>query len=351
MHHRLTFQTTYPWTKAPLIAQAPMLNIAGPELATAVSAAGGIGFIAGGNDVSNLESKFQKAEQLAKEYKAAGGSLDQNSLQLYEGPNLPVGVGFLSWGADIKVALPLIVRYRPCAVWLFAPSNSAANQVPWVEGIRAQTGGSVAIWVQVGSGSDGGGHGLQHSASIVSLVPEVIDQLSAETSVIPNGPIKPKIVAAGGLVDGRGVAAALTLGAEGVVMGTRFLASLEVSIPKGYQQAILDASDGGVHTIRSAVYDRVRGFLRWPPKYSPRGIVNETHRDFVTGKVTEQENYDLYQDALKKGNPGYGPNGRLATFAGTAVGLVREILPAGEIVRRSRKETEAILKIDRLARL
>ncbi|GLA99823.1 hypothetical protein AtubIFM57143_008524 [Aspergillus tubingensis] len=315
-----------------------MLNIAGPELATAVSAAGGIGFIAGGNDVSNLDSKFQKAEQLVKEYKAAEGSPDQNRLQLYDGPNLPVGVGFLSWGADLKMALPLIVRYCPCAVWLFAPPNSAADQVPWVEGIRTQTGGSVTIWVQVGSvedaidavaklqpdvlvvqGSDGGGHGLQHSASIVSLVPEIIDHLDDKPPVNANGSLKPRIVAAGGLVDGRGVAAALTLGAEAVVMGTRFLASLEVPIPKGYQQAIIEASDGGIHTVRSAVYDR--------------------------------QNYDLYQKALKKGNPGYGPNGRLATFAGTAVGLVKEILPAGEIVRRTRNETESILKTDRLAKL
>lgn len=370
MDRRPTFQSTYPWTKAPVIAQAPMLNIAGPELATAVSAAGGIGFIAGGNDVSNLDSKFQKAEQLVKEYKAAEGSPDQNRLQLYDGPNLPVGVGFLSWGADLKMALPLIVRYRPCAVWLFAPPNSAADQVPWVEGIRTQTGGSVTIWVQVGSvedaidavaklqpdvlvvqGSDGGGHGLQHSASIVSLVPEIIDHLDDKPPVNANGSLKPRIVAAGGLVDGRGVAAALTLGAEAVVMGTRFLASLEVPIPKGYQQAIIEASDGGIHTVRSAVYDRVRGFLYWPSKYSPRGIVNQTHTDFVAGKVTEQQNYDLYQKALKKGNPGYGPNGRLATFAGTAVGLVKDILPAGEIVRRTRNETESILKTDRLAKL
>ncbi|GKZ33784.1 hypothetical protein AbraIFM66950_003821 [Aspergillus brasiliensis] len=368
MYQRRTSETTYPWTKAPVIVQAPMLNIAGPELAIAVSAAGGLGFIAGGNDVSSLESKFQRAEQLVKDYKSAGGSPNENRLQLYNGPTLPVGVGFLSWGADIKVALPLIVRYRPCAVWLFAPPDSAADQVPWVEGIRAQTGGRVAIWVQVGSvedaidavaklhpdvlvvqGSDGGGHGLQNSASIVSLVPEVIDRLDAESSVSRKGSMKPRIVAAGGLVDGRGVAAALTLGAEAVVMGTRFLASLEVPIPKGYQQAILDASDGGVHTTRSAVYDRVRGFLSWPSKYSPRGIVNETHTDFVAGKVTEQENYDLYQKAQQE-CPVYGPTGRMATFAGTAVGLVRDILPAGEIVRRVRKETEAILR-DRLAKL
>ncbi|PWY95966.1 inosine monophosphate dehydrogenase [Aspergillus sclerotioniger CBS 115572] len=372
MSNKPPFQKTYPWTSAPIIAQAPMLNIAGPELATAVSAAGGIGFVAGGNDVSNLERKFQRAEQLIKDYKAAaaaeGNLPTNNSLQFYNGPNLPIGVGFLNWGADIKTALPLIIRYRPCAVWLFAPPNCAADQVPWVEGIRAQTSGSVAIWAQVGSvedavdavaklhpdvlvvqGSDGGGHGLEKSASIVSLVPEVIDKLCEDGQ--GNMERLPRIVAAGGLVDGRGVAAALVLGAEAVVMGTRFLASSEAGIQRGYQEAILEASDGGVCTIRSTVYDRVRGFRSWPGKYSPRGIVNRTHTELVAGKVSERENYDLYQKALEQESPGYGANGRLATFAGTAVGLVREVLPAGEIVRGVRKETEAVLRVDRVARL
>lgn len=75
------------------------------------------------------------------------------------------------------------------------------------------------------------------------------------------------MVAAGGIVDGRGIAATLAFGSTGVAMGTRFLASVEASIARGYQNEILRASDGGVCTVRSTVYDRVRGIKDWPARY------------------------------------------------------------------------------------
>ncbi|OJK02308.1 hypothetical protein ASPACDRAFT_76709 [Aspergillus aculeatus ATCC 16872] len=368
----------YPWTQSPLIVSAPMRDVSGPALAVAVSGAGGLGFIAGGDDVSNLESKLVEAQRLVAARKARNLSPDQNRVLLHDDSTLPVGVGVINWGADLDVALPLIVKYRPCAVWLFAPSTSAADQVPWVEKIRAETDGKVSIWVQVGSvqdamdaatqlrpdvlvaqGSDGGGHGLANSASVLVLVPELIDQLHATTTTttINSGPdsssptIVPKIVAAGGLVDGRGAAAAFTLGAEAIVMGTRFLASFEADVPKEYQEAVVLTTDGGLNTIRSRVFDSARGTVKWPSKYQARGVVNRTYTDFQAGKVTESASYDQYQEALSHEKEKYGPHGKIDTFFGTGVGLVREILPAAEIVRRIRQETESILRSDRLSKL
>ena len=84
-------------------------------------------------------------------------------------------------------------------------------------------------------------------------MPEVHDALQAAEV---NGV---SLVAAGGIVEGRGVAAALALGAEGVAMSTRFLACKEAQVMKSYQGDVLRSSDGGVNTIRTKIYDELRG--------------------------------------------------------------------------------------------
>ncbi|KAJ4201357.1 hypothetical protein NW759_015674 [Fusarium solani] len=347
-----------------------MRGVSGAALAVAVSAGGGLGFIAGGDDVSTLEGKFEAAKRLVAEQKAQSESREENPLLLHTGSTLPVGVGFLNWGADIEVALPLIVKYRPVAVWLFAPRDGAADQHSWARRIRDQTDDDVSIWVMVGDigdatdamkhlqpdvlvlqGADGGGHGLATSASILALVPEMVDKIVTRHLDDPHRAPIPKIVAAGGLVDGRGIAAALMLGAEGVAMGTRFLASFESEITKEYQKAVVDTQDGGRSTIRSPIFDKARGTIFWPPKYAARGVINRTYSDFAQGKVTEADSFSQYQQDLEDAQVKYGVNGRINTLVSTAVGLVREVLPAAEIVRRVRKQAKTLLDCNRMSRL
>ncbi|KAL3437984.1 hypothetical protein BDV09DRAFT_161475 [Aspergillus tetrazonus] len=345
-------QTTYPWTKMPLLASAPMLNIASAQLAVSVSAAGGLGFLAGGFDVSSLESNLEEAVQLIKQ-------LNSPAQQIYAASGiLPIGVGFLNWGADLPRSIAAVANYRPCAVWFFGAKTIPEDLRPWFEQVRAVTDSKTKIWVQVGTvseavavaeslspdvlvvqGSDAGGHGLTKSASIITLVPEVKDALEARQlkNHIP-------IIAAGGIVDGRGLAASLVLGASGAAMGTRFLASSEARIARGYQDEVLRASDGGVSTVRSTVYDRVRGILSWPSRYDGRGVINQTYIDAVERGMSDEENKALYEEELKKGDSGWGPNARLTTYAGTGLGLVREILPAADIVANVIREAESTLQ-------
>ena len=111
------------------------------------------------------------------------------------------------------------------------------------------------------SRANAGGHGFEKGAGIVSLVPEVHDALARDGfSHIP-------LVASSGIVDARGVAAALALGAQGVVMGTRFLASEEVIVHPMYQAAVLQAQDGGQVTTRSKLFDELNGPNIWPAAY------------------------------------------------------------------------------------
>lgn len=182
--------------------------------------------------------------------------------------------------------------------------------------------GKTKIWVQIGTvtdaievarschpdvlvvqGADAGGHGLAQGAGIMSLLPEVADSLrSIGMKSIP-------LVAAGGIVEGRGTPACLALGGHGVVMGTRFLASKEANIAKGYQDDVLRTNDGGRNTVRTSVYDTLRG-TDWPRQYNGRGIINHSYLDAQKGMVMD-ENKRLYQEALQKGDLEWGQSGRV----------------------------------------
>lgn len=351
MSQASVLRSTYPWVKTPILASAPMLNIAMASLAVSVSSAGGIGFLAAGYDVSNLERNLEEATSLVTQQ--SSGPLRQSYT---ENGIIPIGVGFLNWGADLQRSVTAVQKYKPCAVWFFAPNNQPHDLIPWAEQVRAVTSDKTKIWVQVGTvteaievadmvrpdvlivqGSDAGGHGLVRSASIFTLVPEVRDALrEREMDHIP-------ILAAGGIVDGRGMAASLALGASGSVMGTRFLASEEANIARGYQGHVLRAFDGGVSTARSTVYDRIRGIRGWPCRYDGRGVINESYVDAMERGMSDEENKQLHDEELKKGDSGWGPNGRLTTYAGTGVGLVKEALPAAAIVENVLTEAKDTL--------
>jgi nitronate monooxygenase len=232
--------------------------------------------------------------------------------------------------------------------------------VEWTQKVREATDGVSKVWIQIGSvaeavnvckscqpdvlviqGIDAGGHGLNKGAGLISIIPEVVDTLR---DLVRDGAIErlPHFVAAGGVADGRGVAAALALGAEGVVMGTRYLASHEAEIAQGYKAEVLRARDGGQTTARSGVYDTLRGITEWPEEYGGRGVVNDSYHDALNGMPWE-ENKNLYNEAVNKGDEGWGENGRLTAYAGTCVGLVKKVQSAKEITEGVREEAKAIL--------
>jgi len=267
-------------------------------------------------------------------------------------------VGFINWGSSLSTAIPVIQKYRPAAAWFFAPT-SISSLVEWTKETR-KASPDTQIWVQVGSvsdalsvvkdvkpdvlvvqGSDAGGHGLALGAGVISLVPEVID--AVEALVVNEGRSSPLIIAAGGIVEARGAAAAFALGVSGVAMGTRFLASKEAVVAKGYQHEVLRAKDGGQTTIRSKLYDNLRGTTGWGESYDGRGIINKSYGDAVAG-LDEDENKKLYEEAMKKGDEGWGVEGRLTTYAGTGIGLVKEVKSAGEIVREVSDGARDVLK-------
>lgn len=329
-----------------------MGGFAWAPLATAVSQAGGLGFIGSLNDMSQLRTQLEQARET---FKASFNDSIKTS------PTLPLGVGILAFICKIEDAVPVIAEYKPTIVWLFA-AKELEDYKEWAEKLR-QASPQTKIWVQVGNvgaaltvakiarpdalclqGADAGGHGFKAGSGIISLLPEATDALRRE------GLGHMPLLASGGIADGRGVAAALALGAAGAVMGTRFLASKEVSIHPTAQAAILEAEDGGQATKRSKLFDQLEGPNIWPGAYDGRSLLMRSFDDYANG-VSLEEIQTLHSEALKHNDRGYatGGNGRAAIWAGTGVGLVKGIEEAVDILQSVRREyMQAIVRLNRL---
>lgn len=227
---------------SPFIANAPMYGTATAALATAVTKAGGfgvfpaseiphykmliiIGFIGGGFDFTSSSSQLSTLEkELLKARELLGlRALPEQDSNEQDIDSLPIGVGFLTFhNGDASGLVPLIRRHRPAAVWLFAPASDQHTKL--IKEVKSAGGAwNLKTFVQIGSvktaleaiddgadvivvqGSDAGGHQFANNSSIVTLLPEVVD-------AIQNSKKEVSILAAGGIMDGRGIAAALALG-------------------------------------------------------------------------------------------------------------------------------------------
>ncbi|KAI1453957.1 inosine monophosphate dehydrogenase [Annulohypoxylon moriforme] len=332
----------YPWVSNPIIINAPMEASAGDELAVAVSKAGGIGMIGSAVNMADLEAKLERARASF----ASHPSFSTRS-------TLPLGVDLLPFVSKMDKAMPLLVKYRPAILWLFA-AREPDDYGTWAQAVRQQCP-ETKIWVQVGSataalqvakvcnpdvlvlqGADAGGHGVERGTGIVSLFPQAADTLQAEGfGHIP-------LVAAGGLVDGRGVAAALALGAAGVVMGTRFLAATEAIVHPQYRAAFLKAKDGALDTVRSKVFDLLQGPSVWPTMYDGRALATDSYVDSINGVPIERIR-ELHSEATADEDAGFGKNPRAAVWVGASVGIVNDVKPAAEIVNEVRDSAISIL--------
>jgi nitronate monooxygenase len=292
------------------IVSAPMAFAAGGALAAAVSRAGGLGLIGGGyGDAAWLEQQFALAQ------------------------GERIGVGFITWSlARQPSLLEGVLRHRPAAVMLsFGDPRPFANAVRQAGAVlicqcqelsHVRDAVAAGADVVVAQGAEAGGHGA--SRGTLSLVPEVADWLAA------NAP-DTLLLAAGGIADGRGLAAALMLGADGVLMGTRLWASAEALVKEGHRQAILQT--GGDGTLRTRIPDIVRE-LPWPPGFTARirrnAFTERWHgREEALAAAAAQEG-PRYKQAFEAGDPEH-----TAVWFGEAAGLVRSIAPAATIVEET----------------
>ncbi|KAK8145670.1 hypothetical protein G3M48_004168 [Beauveria asiatica] len=265
----------FPWTTAPVIINAPMIGAACPALASEVSKAGGIGFI---SSIVNLEPGSRELTKANDNLAEVRHLLNQPS----SGGAVHAGMSCITGHASVShftdTVLPVIAAQRPAALWLFAPADHATAR-PHARIIAAGDGADVVVC----QGIDAGGHQFRRGMGVVSLVPEVRRMLLEE---FPEREVA--LVAAGGIVNGKGVAAALALGADGVVMGTRFTVADESIYPDFRKAQVLAATDGGKSTLKSQFNDQMNNSALWGPLYDGRALVSEIHDKFLGGATLEE---------------------------------------------------------------
>lgn len=283
---------------------APMGGVAGGVLARAVTEAGGLGSIGVGyQGVDFIERELS----LAKEAR--------------------VGIGFITWDlAGSSERLDVALAHRPALLQL-----SFGDAAPFVSRI-ARAGVKLALQVQsvsdakravdlgasivIAQGTEAGGHGA--ARALFPLLPAIVD------AVTPT-----PVVAAGGIADGRGLLAALALGASGVLIGTRFIAATEALAAAEAKAKVVTSS--GDSTLRTRVFDIVRG-LAWPEPYTGRALRNRfTHewhgREAQLSAALDEES-SRYAAAAERND--------LETalvWAGEGVDLIRRIEPAAAIIQ------------------
>jgi nitronate monooxygenase len=299
------------------ILNAPMGMVAGAGLAAAVSAGGGLGLIGGA---------FRDPDGVRAELRAAKDLTDR-----------PVGIGFISHldeTADLAAAalaegVRVIAHSFADPTPFVAPAHDAGAlvlcQVRTVA--EAERAAAAGVDVIVAQGTEAGGH--TGRVSTLPLVPAVIDAVAP----LP-------VVAAGGIGDARGIAAALVLGAEGVWLGTRFEATPEALVSRDFRQRIVAA--GTDDTVLTETFDlAIR--MPWPDGIAIRALRNrftdEWHGREDAVRAWPPERADEYRSGDYLFSRDYG-----ATPAGESVGVVRGVEPAADLVRRLAAETTAILR-------
>jgi nitronate monooxygenase len=298
------------------IVLAPMGVVASGSLAAAVSNGGGLGLVGCGHgDREEIERELPIVSETARGV---------------------WGVGFIAWAArpeDLSRAL----EFRPPAVMLsfgdpapLAPlvldagAKLLVQVTSLTEATRARDVGASVI---VAQGTEAGGHG--GGRSTLPFVPAVVDLVAP----VP-------VLAAGGIADGRGVAAALCLGAGGALIGTRFIATNEANITPAYKGEILRRT--GDETERSELFD-LAASAPWPKPYTMRYLRNrflDGWRGREDELAADADTKRCFADAIERYDLGILP-----VAAGEAVDLIGKLESASDLVGSIARQAEQIFAL------
>ncbi len=282
-------------TRYPIV-QAPMGWIARSALASAVSNAGGLGVI---------ETSSGETENCMREIERMPSLTDKPF-----GINLPLlflrdermidfvaqsGVKFVTTSAGSPGKLLERLKKADIIVYHAVPTVKAA--------LKAVAAGVDGLVVE---GSEGGGFKNPEEVSTLVLLQAIRDKVD-----VP-------MIAAGGIIDGRGMAAALALGAEGVQMGTRFVSSLESPVHANFKQAILDAEETGTLVLNKQATPCVRA------------LKTERTKDIFAAGLMPKDSFARIQELYFGGDMEASLG-----LAGQTAGLIHEVLPVAEIIRRT----------------
>src|SRR3712207_440529 len=302
------------------IMQAAIWPATAPELVAAVSEAGGLG---------SIGSVFESAE-----------SVERQIARVRELTDRPFAVNHVVPLLDDE-AFEATLEAKPAVVSLalgdpidlveqiHAAGAKVIHQVHTVE--QAREVAELGVDVIIAQGSEAGGQGMALGVGAMALIPQVVDAVDP----IP-------VLAAGGIADGRGLAAALVLGAQGANVGTRFLASQEASADVTWKRAILETESEDVVRLEvfkeilpstsDRAYETVPRVMRTPFVEEWQRRPEEARRE--AGRLRAE-----IMSAVQQRKPH-----ELMPFTGQTAGLIHEMLPAAEIVRTMVTEAEQALE-------
>lgn len=315
------------------IALAPMAGASGGELAAACAKAGALSLIGGGyGDLDWTQQECSIAAQALSTDPEAAARL---------------GCGFITWKIEAdRAALDYVLdrETKPAAIMLsFGDPGSVARDVvsrgvPLIYQIQTMAQLAPAVdagaSVIVAQGAEAGGHGMNaaQGRSTFTFVPEIADWLAGHAPEI-------HLLAAGGIADGRGLAAAMTLGADGALIGSRLWASEEsLAQPAAIEQAVQASGDD---TARSGVFDILRE-KDWPREYDFRALRNAIHRQWED-RIDELRADPAAAIADYKAGVAAGDYSRAHVTVGEGTGLIRESASAGEVIAAITEEARALL--------
>jgi len=292
------------------IVQGGMAWVGTAELAAAVSNAGGLGVIGGGN---------APTEDIADEIRRVKELTDKPF-----GLNIPLAI---SEYADEIVSLCIEEGVNVVIIGAWRPGNHIARLkeagitvIPVIASValakRLERQGVDAL---IAEGMESGGH--IGDVATMPLIPQVVDAVD-----IP-------VIAAGGFADGRGLVAALALGAQAIQMGTRFICTTECTVHENYKQAIIKAKDRSTMTTGHSLGHPVRA-LRNPmvhqfEELERRGVTEQEIIEFGTGKLR----LAAIEGDVKNGS----------VMAGQIAGMVKDIVPVKELIERIVAQAEEII--------
>jgi len=290
------------------IIQGGMAWVATPQLVTAVSEAGALGILGAGNAPPDL------VETQVRQIKAV--------------TNKPFGLNVPMFSPYVESVINICVREKVPVVTTGAGNPSSYIPVLKQAGVfvmpvvasvalakRLERAGADAV---IAEGNESGGH--IGDVNTLPLVPQVADA------------VKIPVVAAGGFADGRGLVAALALGAVGVQMGTRFICTTECAVHQNYKDMIVRAGDRATITTGHSLGHPVRA-LRNPmtrkfEKMEKTGLTEEELIEFGTGKLRLAVEGDVVEGSF---------------IAGQSCGLVNDIVPVAELIQRIISDAEMLL--------
>ena len=312
-----------------------MGGCAGGLLAASVSAAGGIGLVgSGGETLEYLREEWAIAIAHPRvERSRLGFGLNVKQLEEYSEGTLqailqelqPAHV-YLSFG-DIAPHAPTILASGAA---LYSNAGDSAGALA-----HARAGASCVV-VQ---GSDAGGH-THNAASVFTLLPQARSALDAA------GFEDTLLVAAGGITDGRGLAASLVLGADAAILGTRLAAAAESTYTPQQKEALVSVPCGATGTTIGTFIDAIRGIDQHSSGLPGRCLVNKTTRLEDDWRAADGRRREALKREHSEGVVAAGGEGLEwgATWAGTGVGLVKAVQPAEAILSEVVSEAAGALQ-------